>query len=134
MDCEVTDRVMLKLTHQILKRFRRGEIQCDLVPKYDGSFEVFKIVDKVAYRLKLPKKVKLHSTFYVSFLKPYNHLVIHGRMKSKRAPNFQKEFDKEAEKILAQRVEGQNKKNRQTYYLVVSFLKSEVTWGKDTTL
>ena len=66
-----------------------------LVPKYDGPFEILKMVGNVAYRLKLPDRLKVHPTFHVSFLKRYHEdVVISNRQQVKRAPPvIQKQFD-----------------------------------------
>jgi hypothetical protein len=89
------NKVMLKLPHKVLKRFRRGVIHKGLMPKYDKPFEVVKRVGRVAYRLKLPERLKVHSTFHVILLKPYHEdLEEPTRNKPKRAPpNVQKEFE-----------------------------------------
>ena len=68
--------------------------------KYDGPFKVIKRVGQVAYKLKLPKRLKLHPTFHVSFLKPYHE----DLDADKRAPSLvMKQFDREIEKILDHR-------------------------------
>ena len=66
------DQVLLKLTPQIWKKVSSKTRHRSLIPKYDGPFEVLKRVGHVAYRLKLPDRLKLHPTFHVSFLKPYH--------------------------------------------------------------
>ena len=40
--------------------------------KYDGPFEIAKKIGVVAYKLKLPERLKFHLSFHVSFLKPYH--------------------------------------------------------------
>ncbi|XP_075674950.1 uncharacterized protein LOC142644162 [Castanea sativa] len=69
---QVGDRVLLKLTPQIWRKFKSEAIHQGLVPKYDGPFEVVKRVGVVAYKLKLPKRFQIHPTIHVSFLKPYH--------------------------------------------------------------
>jgi hypothetical protein len=69
LEFSVGDKVMLKLPTKILRKFRRGVIHKWLIPKYDGPFEIVKRVGNVAYRLKLPERLKVHLTFLVSLLK-----------------------------------------------------------------
>ena len=64
--------MLLKLTPKIWKKIQNIQIQRGLTSKYDGSLEIVKRIGNVAYNLKLPERLKLHSTFYVSFLKPYH--------------------------------------------------------------
>ena len=64
--------MLLKLTPQMWKKINSKVQRRSLIKKYDGPFEMIQMVGKVAYRLKLPNRLKLHSTFHVSFLKPYH--------------------------------------------------------------
>ena len=52
--------MLLKLTPQIWKQIVSKTGHRGLIPKYDGPFEVVKRVSEVAYRLKLPEKLKIH--------------------------------------------------------------------------
>ena len=65
------DKLLLKLTPQILKNVSSKTQQRGLIPKFKGPLEVIKNVGEVAYMLKLPKTLKLHPKFHVIFLKPY---------------------------------------------------------------
>ena len=73
LEFEEGEKVLLKLTPQIWKKIINKQFQRGLIPKYDGPFEVVKRIRSVAYKMKVPERLKLHPTFYVSFLKPYHH-------------------------------------------------------------
>ena len=89
-----------------------------LVPRYDGPFEVIGKVGAVAYRLKLPKWLKLHPTFHVSYLRPfYKDNEDPKRSKLQRAPPMiHKQFDDGIVKIMDHRQLSQHKKNRRTEF------------------
>ena len=72
LEFQVGDQVMLILTPQIWKKVSSKTVYRGLIPKYDGPFKMIKKVGHVTYRLKLPDKLKIHPTFHVSFLKPFN--------------------------------------------------------------
>ena len=84
---QVEDKVLLKLTPQIWRKFRSESVHRGLIPKYDGPFEIVKRVGAIAYKLKLLERLQIHPTIHVSFLKPY-----HGdeqdpaRNEARRAP------------------------------------------------
>ncbi|PKI59747.1 hypothetical protein CRG98_019850 [Punica granatum] len=63
---QVEDLVLVKL-YQIL---RHKGVHKELVRRYRGPFAVIEWVEKVAYKLELTKKLKLHPVFHVSILKP----------------------------------------------------------------
>jgi len=138
LEYSVGNTVMLKLPTKILRKFRRGVIHKGLIPKYDGPFEIVKRVGKVAYRLKLLERLKVHTTFHTSLLKPhYEDVEKSARNKPHRAPpNVQKELELKVEKILDHKREGQHKKNWRNYFLVQwkGLLVSEATWERNTTL
>ena len=132
------DKLLLKLTPQIWKKISRKTAHRGLVPKYDGPFEILKRVGNVAYRLKLPDRLKIHPTIHVSYLKPYNEDQANlTRTQARRAPPvIRKQFDKEVEQILDHKTEGQSKKNRRTHYLVKwkGSPEADASWEKDVTL
>ena len=78
-----------------------------LVRRYEAPFDVISQVGggRVAYKLQLPPKVKIHPVFHVSQLKPYHEdLEEPSREESTRAPKaVTTSFDKVAEEILADR-------------------------------
>ena len=133
LEFHIGDKVLLRLTPQILKKVSSKTRQRGLIPKFEGPFEVIKKIGEVAYMLKLPERLKLHPTFHVSFLKPYVEDAELGRAQVKRAPPL---FDKGVEKIRNHRTMGASRKNRQTDYLVQwkGILESEATWERDVTL
>ena len=89
-----------------------------LIPKYNRLFEVIKKVDHVAYRLS--DRLKIHPTFHMSFLTPYNQDEMDGgRRQAKHAPPvIRKQFGKGMLIVLDHRMMGQSKKNRRTNYLI----------------
>lgn len=138
LEFQVGDKVLLKLTPQIWKKINAKTRHRGLIPRYDGPFDIVKKVGNVAYRLKLPDRLKVHPTFHVSFLKPFHEdLVNVGRKQAKRAPPvIQKQFDRGVERILDHKTEGQSKKNRRTSYLVKweNSPDRESSWEKAETL
>ncbi|RVW69370.1 hypothetical protein CK203_054854 [Vitis vinifera] len=94
LEFQVGNKVLLKLTPPIWKKINSKTRQRCLIPKYDGPFEVIKWVGQVAYMLKLPERLKLHSTFHVSFFKPYHDDLDAESVQTKRAPPLvMKQFD-----------------------------------------
>ena len=106
------EKVLLKLTPQIWLKIRNKQFQRGLIPKYDGPFEIVKRIGNVAYKLKLPERLRLHPTFHVSFLKPYHEDPSPDRVQVKRNPPMVRvEFSKEIASILQDRKMG-NWKNK----------------------
>ena len=68
MEFQVRDLVLAKL-HTIL---RYKDVHKGLIRRYEGPFRVIQRVGKVAYKLELPPKLKVHPVFHVSMLKPYH--------------------------------------------------------------
>ena len=121
LEFQVGDKVLLKLTPQIWKKFRSESVHQGLIPKYDGPFEIVKRVGVVVYKLKLPERLQIHPTVHVSFLKPY-----HGdeqdpaRNEARRAPpTVMVQFDQEVDIILDKKVMSYHKGgNMITYFFV----------------
>ncbi|CAA0822950.1 Unknown protein [Striga hermonthica] len=83
----VGDLVLLKVSPKVWKRISAKAVHRGLIPKYEGPFEIVSKVGNVAYRLKLPDRLKVHPTFHVSYLKKYHPDFIEAsRNVSTRAP------------------------------------------------
>ena len=94
-----------------------------------------KRIRNVAYKLKLPERLKLHPTFHVSFLKPYHHDPSPNRVQAKRnLPMVRVQFGKELASILQDRKIG-NWKNKWTEYLIhwKGTPVNEASWEKGGT-
>lgn len=65
----VGDMVMVKLIPQQFKSLRK--VYKGSVWRYKGPFPILKKVRKDSYKVHLPPKLKNHSVFHVSLLKPY---------------------------------------------------------------
>ena len=119
LEFEEGEKVMLKLTHdQIWKKIRNKQFQRGLILKYDGPFKFVKRIGNVAYKLKLPERLKIHPTFHVSFLKPYHHDPSSDKVQAKRNLSMVRvEFCKEIASILQNR-KMCNWKNKWTEYLI----------------
>ena len=134
VEFQVGDKVLLKLTPQIWRRITRKTAHRGLVPRYDGPFEVVKRIGTVAYRLALPDRLKVHPTFHVSFLKPFNEDLLDDRRRQppRAPPTIRRQFEKGVERVLDHRTEGHSRRNQRTFYLVLckGLPKSEATWER----
>jgi len=137
LEFDVGDQVLLKLAPQIWKRISSKTAQRSLIPRYDGPFKVVKRIGRVAYRLDLPERLKVHPTFHVSFLKPYFPDVAGLHPPTRRnPPTVRRQYDKDVERILDRREKGQSKKNRRVEFLVhwKGQSEAEATWERDINL
>ena len=94
--------VLVKL-HLVL---RPKGIHKGLVRRYEGLFRVLKRVCKVASKLELPAKLKVHLVFHVSILKPFHEDQGYpARGESQRASIRVKiSFDRNIKSIIADKV------------------------------
>ena len=118
MEFEEVKKLLLKLTPQIWKKILNKQSQRGLIPKYDGLFEIVKRIGIVAYKLKLSKRLKLHPTFHVSFLKSYHYDPSSDKVQAKRnPPMIRVELGNKIVSILQDRKIG-NWKNKLAIYLI----------------
>ena len=64
----VDDWVYLKLQPYRLKSLAK-KLNEKLSPRFDGPYQISKVIGKVAYQLNLPPASKVHPVFHVSLLK-----------------------------------------------------------------
>ena len=64
------DMVFVKLNPSQHKSTRR--LHKSLLRRYEGPFPIIRSVGRVAYRVELPPRLKIHPVFHVSNLKPYH--------------------------------------------------------------
>jgi RNase H-like domain found in reverse transcriptase/Reverse transcriptase (RNA-dependent DNA polymerase)/Integrase zinc binding domain/Chromo (CHRromatin Organisation MOdifier) domain len=71
---KVGDRVLLSTANLIMKSPKNKEVKLSakkLLPKFIGPFNVVKCHGTVAYRLDLPKTLRIHPVFHISLLHKY---------------------------------------------------------------
>ncbi|XP_075092040.1 uncharacterized protein LOC142172156 [Nicotiana tabacum] len=138
LEFKVSDKVLLNLTSQSWKKIDVQVRHRALVARHDGPFEVAEKVGEVAYRLKLPERMKIYPTFHVSFLKPYiEDPEDPDKHKINRAPpKMRTQLEKEIDKILDHWILGMHKKNMQIEFLIQWKGKPEAdaTWEKGASL
>ena len=113
VEFQVGDKVLLMLTPQIW-RITRKIAHRGLVPRYDGPFKVVKRIGAVAYRLALPDRLKVHPTFHVSFLKPFNEDLLDDRRRQppRAPPTIRRQYERGVERVLDHRTEGHSRRTR----------------------
>ena len=99
---------MLLHTKNIRIKTGTGEGHKKLLPKWLGPFRILAKVGKVAYRLQMPKGMKIHPVFHVSLLKPYKSS---GRVQPPM-PEYEADDESiyEVESILDHRITSRGKK------------------------
>jgi len=109
-DTKRTD-IELRVGQQVLLSTRNLALK-DLgtkkfLPKFIGPFAITRIVNKVAYELKLPDHYKIHNVFHVSLLKEYKP----DRNTTPPPPPVlvDGDLEYEVEKVMAHRDKGRKK-------------------------
>ena len=87
-----------------------------LLPRFIGPFPIVQVISPVAYKLKLPKNMKVHDVFHVSLLKEYKK---DGNVQPPPPPDvIDGELEYEVEKVLAHRDRKLRGKKTKREYLV----------------
>jgi hypothetical protein len=123
------DQVMVSTAN--LKKWDRAP---KLLPKYIGPYKITKVVSPVAYELELPSNMRIHNTFHISKLKPYQSSdsgQFPNRTQTVRpAPDVIDDNEEwEVDRIIGKRTRKSGKR-RQTEYQVLwkGFPLWESTW------
>ncbi|PKI61910.1 hypothetical protein CRG98_017636 [Punica granatum] len=115
--------------HNIL---RHKDVHKGFTRRYEGPFQILQRVGNVAYKVELPKKLKLHPVFHVSMLKPFQEdKQDPSRAESSRAPIGAKAaYDQDVEQILADRVVRKRWCKPKREYLIKwkGLPESEASW------
>ena len=127
---KVGDMVFVKLFPQQFKSLRL--VHKGLVRRYERPFPILGKVGKVSYKVELPPRLKIHSVFHVSYLKPYRE------DKDDPSQGFSKRaltvvvtsYDKKGEHIITYRVIIRRGVPPATEYLVKwkRLPESEASW------
>ncbi|CAL1360521.1 unnamed protein product [Linum trigynum] len=104
LEFEEGDMVMVKFYPHRFKHLRN--VNKGLIHRYEGTFNIVKRIDKVAYKVEMSSHLEIHPVFHVSQLKVFNDDKEDERRKeSHRAPTLvTKTHDHEVEEIMAHRV------------------------------
>lgn len=110
---QVGDKVRLSTTNLKLP----STMTKKLAPRYIGPFRVEKVINPVAYKLKLPKSLRIHPVFHVSLLQPWhtdNEFPPHQDTAYHPPPVIPEDNQYLVEALLDKRITGRG----QTEYLV----------------
>ena len=134
MEFQAGDLVLAKL-HLVL---RYKDVHKGLIRRYEGPFRVLHRVGKVAYKLELPPKLKVHPVFHVSMLKPFRvDEEDPDRGESQRAPLGAKtSYDRDVDFIMADRVIRKKYRAPKREYLIrwKGLPESEASWEPEEAL
>ena len=67
----IGDRVLLSAKHIDFNTADGRKQTRKFLPRFGGPFTITDVVSPVAYRLRLPPQIRMHSVFHVSWLQPY---------------------------------------------------------------
>jgi hypothetical protein len=94
---KVGDEVLLSTKHLRMPHSKTRK----LLPRFVGPFPIDRVVSPVAFKLRLPKHMRIHNVFHVSLLKPYKR---DGLVQPPPPPDIiDDEFEYEVEAVLAHR-------------------------------
>jgi hypothetical protein len=94
---KVGDEVLLSTKHLRMPHSKTRK----LLPRFVGPFPIDRVVSPVAFKLRLPKHMRIHNVFHVSLLKPYKR---DGPVQPPPPPDIiDDEFEYEVEAVLAHR-------------------------------
>jgi hypothetical protein len=61
---------------------------CKLLPKRYGPFQITERIGVIAYRLRLPKSMKIHDVFHIDLLLPYKETEAYGPAYTRPPPDL----------------------------------------------
>ena len=98
-----------------------------IAPRREGPFKVIEKVSRLAYKLQLPTRWKIHNTFHAHYLSPYTETEEYGQMFPENPPDLvggEEEYELEA--ILKHK--GNTKPRRRFFVLWKGWPTSENSW------
>ena len=110
IEFKVGDQALLTSINFNYNNSRGEKMNKIFKPKFIGPFKVFEKFSKLAYKIDLPKKLKIHPVFHVSILKKYL-----GNSKNK---DDVQDIIEESNEYKVGKIIGKRAKNGQFYYLV----------------
>ena len=97
-----------------------------------GPFEITECINKVSYRVKLPKKYRIHDVFHISLLEPYRKDPSQKRTKAPPPPIM----INQEEEYVVERIFNSRIYYKKIQYLVKwkGYTTEEATWEPITNL